>query len=215
MSCITPPLEVLSGRAWWPFTGISTVSCISCSMKSNKPPLFVHVGTFKAVYSIFHSFFLLFCVLSRSSLLHADLSESPSPGHVAAPAPPQPLALHHYDPDDPQTSGSSPLISITEVCETRRRSCRSQIGEKTHFTGAQEREMEEGGKTKIHPSVCYFFSWGQDYPTCSHWWLTVFYTTQRTHFASYVQHPSLHQCILHLIEEVSKRWNWPRKWYWR
>ena len=95
MSCITPPSAVLSGRAWWPFTGISTVShnllqCIIIIMQ-------IHVLDF--LYFHLNPYF--FCVLFRSSLLNADFSRSLSSGHVAAPAPPQPLALHHYDPFDP------------------------------------------------------------------------------------------------------------------
>lgn len=96
MSCITPPLAVLSGRAWWPFMGTSTVSCRL---------LFRHVFIIMTLMlhtfcKDFTTFFLCFCVFSRSSLLRPDLSESPSSGHVAAPAPPQPLALHH-NPHDP------------------------------------------------------------------------------------------------------------------
>lgn len=42
MSCITPPLAVLSGRAWWPSMATLTVSCafLLCGEKVHEPAAF-------------------------------------------------------------------------------------------------------------------------------------------------------------------------------
>lgn len=64
----------------------------------------IEVDFFHYYRLVFNSVSCAACVFSRSPLLCADLPEPPPPGHVVAPAPPQPLALH-YEPYDPLNSG--------------------------------------------------------------------------------------------------------------
>lgn len=87
------------------------------------------------------------CVLSRSSLLHADLPESPSPGHVVAPASPKPLALRHYDPTWPHVTPPpckppDPHLSSSSLSANLTRRSWSHWSAWRVFTGALPRKEQ-------------------------------------------------------------------------
>lgn len=213
MSCITPPLAVLNGRAWWPFTGTSTVSCLLlCSKWTHTPHGFLDFFH-KADYSAFHYFKIHFvwflCLLQVIPFLCWPLRVSPTrpcrcPSFPSAASTPPlrplwPPNLRNLTLDLPPLTSADPT----------QRSHRSQCGEKTHLhilqepfpvgNGKRNGRKRENWDTSV---LMFFFSWGWEYPTCSHFVkneheafiisrnsLTVLYTTLRTHFASHVQHP--------------------------
>ena len=170
MSCITPPSAALSGRAWWPSMATLTVSgaFAFCDKQMHYfydfSFLFVDYLCFLRLTSLYSARFLilLFVFFFRSSLLCPDLSEPPSPGHVAAPASPQPLALHRDPPDlwppdpDPPSRHQRPLPTLTRRSSLEKR----QI----LHTGAPPTRTQKR-KAEKRPFFCP--SGGQEYPTCS------------------------------------------------
>lgn len=145
-SCITPPSAVLTERAWWLFMATSTVSWCFCAGNG----LQIH-----RQQSFSTNDLLLLLASLRSSLLRPDLAESPSPGHVAAPAPPQPLALQH-DPSDPllwpRTLTLDPLT--TDACrrdaEFTRESARREDHRRTERGDELKADVCHGGRGMFH-----------------------------------------------------------------
>lgn len=151
MNCIIPRLAVLSGHAWCPFTGTSTVSC-GLLLRSK----YRNFSTFHLMTLDNFSKAVFFVSSSRSSLLCADLSESPSPGHVTASAPSQPLVLH-YDPMTPILRTLTLDLSSVTSADLTQWSGRSQLGENWALpTWKQQMNWKKRRKTKIRPSL-YFF----------------------------------------------------------
>lgn len=168
-------------------------------------------------------------MLSRSPLLHADLSESPSPGHVAAPAAPQPLALHKNYTYDPPTSGSWPLISHRWRLQTWPGGRAGVSLEKRHIlqepctlrnTDTKRKAEEE--LRHIRPYGVFSLRTGISHlqPICQKWaWrknsMTVFTPPEGPvllHMYSILH--STHPPSDLKGEGVSKGWNWPRKQDW-
>lgn len=88
-------------------------------------------GVFEASSNTRYSFMCLFFLkymFSRSSVFRPDLSEPPSPGHVATPAPPQPLALHVT----PDLWIFTPDLPSVKPPDLTWKSCKSR-GEKTNL----------------------------------------------------------------------------------
>lgn len=152
MSCITPRLAVLSGHAWCPFMGTSTVSCTLLMYIE-----YMNLSSFYLISLDTFSKTVFFVSLFRSPLLCADLSESPSPGHVAATTPSQPLTLR-YDPFDPYSLDHNPWSPISDICRPDPVLGQESVWRKpgpVHLETANE--MEDRQKTKT-PSFWVFSS---------------------------------------------------------
>lgn len=156
----------------------------------------------------------------RSSLLHADFSESPPPGHVAAPAPPQPLALH---PDPCDLYHPSPMDANlwSRIADVRRPEPRGRagvnFGEETNFrTGAPARSEKKRMKVeklgtsldRSIPPAASLSKWlWIIYLAGTHW---LYCTLLKDPFSPRVQHPP--PLLVHPL--IWWRWEGGRE-FWR